>query len=88
MVLPELEKRTYDLLILDILLPDMNGMELAKKIRESDDKFISKLPIIGISGNYGNYSAADFEAAGMNNFFLKPINYDELLASVKQLTGT
>ena len=84
-VIELLESGDFDLLILDIILPDANGMELAREIRGSGDPKVAALPIIGISGNYMNYSDADFAAAGMNKFLLKPLNYDELLIAIKTL---
>jgi len=71
----------YDLLVLDIFLPDINGLEVARKLRSAG----VTVPIIGISGNAEDYSDTDLKEAGMNNFLLKPINYDELLTSIKAL---
>ncbi len=85
-VIELLENQKFDILILDIILPDINGMDLARKIRSSDNTDLANLPIIGISGNYMNYSEEDFASAGMNKFLLKPINYDELLIAIKTLT--
>ncbi|MCA6073713.1 response regulator [Fulvivirga sedimenti] len=84
-VIELIETGDFDLLILDIILPDANGMELAREIRKSKDPHVASLPIIGISGNYMNYSDADFADAGMNKFLLKPLNYDELLVAIKTL---
>ena len=83
-VLEEVEKNDYDVIILDIILPGANGMDLAKQIREMDDKKKSDTPIIAISGNYKNYRKEDFDDAGINEYLIKPLDYDALVSAVKK----
>ena len=87
-VLGLLEKEKYDAVILDIIMPDLNGLELAKRIRSSEIPAVRDVPIIGISGNYMNYSDEALSEAGFNEFFLKPINYDHLLNAIKKYTDS
>ncbi len=74
----------FDILILDIILPDANGMEIARQIRQLDDQAKASIPIIAVSGNYKNYSASDFEEAGITAFLIKPLDYDQLVNTVKK----
>ena len=74
----------FDILILDIILPDANGMEIARQIRQLDDAEKASIPIIAVSGNYKNYSASDFEEAGITAFIIKPLDYDQLVNTVKK----
>ncbi|MBL3657971.1 response regulator [Fulvivirga sediminis] len=83
-VLSEIEGGNYDVLILDIILPGANGMELAKKIRGLKDSNKANIPIIAISGNYKNYSKTDFDEAGINEYLIKPLDYDALVNAVKK----
>ncbi len=82
-VLDLLEEDTYDLILLDIHMPVMDGMECATRIRNlsSDSK---NIPIIAITGNANNYGMKDFESVGINDFIPKPLNYDNLVEMVRK----
>ncbi len=75
----------FDLLILDLLLPDAEGIEIARNIRKISDRKSAEIPIIAISGNNEEGMQENARAAGIDEFLLKPINYDELLKSIKAL---
>lgn len=83
-VLDEISNKDYDIVVLDIILPGADGMELAKSIRELPDKDKANIPIIAISGNYKNYSKEDFDEVGINDFLIKPLDYDALVNAVKK----
>jgi len=74
----------YHLLILDLMLPDTNGIDIARQLRALPGK-ASEIPIIAISGNTEDYSPDDLKAAGIDSFLAKPINYDELLKTIQAL---
>ena len=80
-VIDLLEKEKFDLILLDIHMPVMDGMECATRVRnlDSDNKTI---PIIAITGNANNYGMKDFESVGINDFLPKPLNYDNLVEMV------
>ena len=85
-VIDLLSNKTYDLILLDIYMPIMDGMECAKNIRAMDgDK--KNVPIIAITGNADNYSEQDFKSVGINAFITKPLNYDWLVEQVKRFTN-
>jgi two-component system cell cycle response regulator DivK len=75
----------YDLLLLDINMPIMDGMECAKTIRGMKDKEKAEIPIIAITGNAKNYSIDQFKAVGINEYMQKPLDFDLLVEKVKQL---
>ncbi len=85
-VLDELAKADFDVLLLDINMPVMDGMDCAKAVRALADSQKSKIPMIAITGNARNYSMEDFKAAGFNDFLAKPLNFDALVSTVKSLT--
>ncbi|MEP2770905.1 MAG: response regulator [Fulvivirga sp.] len=85
-VLKEIESEDYDIVILDIILPGIDGMALAKKIRELKDEKKANIPIVAISGNYKNYVKEDFDAVGINDYLIKPLDYDALVNAVKKYT--
>ncbi|MFC0181092.1 Response regulator receiver domain-containing protein [Pseudarcicella hirudinis] len=85
-VLDALEKEQFDILLLDINMPVMDGMECAKAVRSLPEPEKANLPMIAITGNARNYSMEDFKEAGFNDFLAKPLNFDALVAQVKALT--
>lgn len=80
-VIDKLSSETFDLILMDIHMPQMNGMECARTIRQMTGE-IANVPIIAITGNANNYSMDDFKEAGINEFIPKPLNYDNLVTVV------
>ncbi len=83
-VLDKLEADDYDLILLDINMPVMDGMECARTIRAMENETKSKIPIIAITGNAKNYSMQDFKDVGINDYLPKPLNYDAMVELVKE----
>ena len=84
-VLKKFEAEDFDLVIMDINLPKVDGIEATKKIRSAKNKK-SNIPIIGISGNAKNKPVSEFFDAGMNEYLQKPLDYDKLIELVKKYT--
>ena len=70
-----------DLMILDIELSGMDGMEVASYVRSGKSRN-AELPIIAISGNNHNYTAEDFSKLQINDYLIKPLDYDNLVGVV------
>jgi hypothetical protein len=85
-VLKKLEKTDYDAILMDINMPQMDGMECARQIRALSDSTKSKIPIIAITGNAQNYSIEDFKAAGIDEYLPKPIDFDSLVTLLKKMS--
>ena len=83
-VLDKLNTEEFDLILMDINMPVMDGIECTKAIRALPNKQKSKIPIIAITGNYKNYTLDDFKKAGLDDYIQKPLDYDHLLATVKK----
>jgi DNA-binding response OmpR family regulator len=78
---------SYDLLLLDMVMPNMNGFELYQKMRMLDDK--AKICLLTASGiNHEEFRKRAASVAGIENdiencFFIKPIENEELIKKVK-----
>ncbi len=70
-----------DLIILDIMLPDVSGIDLLKQL--SADKIIEKIPVIMLSGKGDDESIKTAYALGAARFMKKPFNPKELIQIVK-----
>lgn len=82
-VIEELSNSKFDLVLLDIHMPIMDGMTCAKAIRADDPGGNKDIPIIAITGNAKNYSKEDFHDAGINDYLPKPLDYDAMVEMVK-----
>jgi DNA-binding response OmpR family regulator len=70
-----------DLIITDIQMPRMNGIEMIKRIRKDDG--LSRTPIIVMSA-YGKRMINDAMQAGADGFVEKPIDFEKFLSTVKE----
>lgn len=84
-VLEMLVNEDFDLILMDITMPQMDGIQCTKEIRKLADPKKNKIPIIAISGNAANHTPEDFRKFGFDDFIPKPLNYDLVLATVKKI---
>jgi len=78
------ESEDVDLILLDINLPDIDGYEVARRIRSSENKIaLAYLPIIAVTANALKGDAEKAVAAGCDVYMSKPINIRELWARVE-----
>lgn len=86
--LKEISHNNFDIILLDLQLPDISGYEIVKKIRENERKSnISKdnqLPIIALTGFASDSEKKKCLSAGMNDFLAKPFNLNQLLSITKK----
>lgn len=77
------EKRfTPNLIIMDNLLPDINGTDLIKQVRSIAG--LSDVPIIAVTGNSTAQDKMIFESLGFNEYLVKPIGITELISVVNK----
>ena len=81
-----LEKEDYDLVLMDVEMPVMNGIEATKAIRSGEYfnrfSFFNTIPIIGLTGNTDEQSSLKIKEAGMNYHLGKPVFKDELISAI------
>jgi two-component system phosphate regulon response regulator PhoB len=79
--LEHIERKQPDLILLDITLPDMNGLELAKRLRQNNQ--IKSMPILAMSGR--DVERPKYVEAGCDDFILKPFDERDLIARMAKL---
>ena len=77
----------YDLILMDILMPKMDGLETTKRIRKLPDRTKAAIPIIAMTANVFEKDRNDAFAAGMDAFAEKPISTDKLFETMKKYLG-
>lgn len=78
-----LENHHFDLVLMDLKMPGMNGVQITERIRKSADHKISNIPIIALSADYSKTDQENCHSVGVNDFILKPYNADELYTLMK-----
>ena len=71
-------EKEYDMVIMDILMPGMNGMETTKAIRSLDYDYCKEMPIVAWTVDNQDGSEKDYFEAGMNDLLQKPVQMDSL----------
>jgi two-component system cell cycle response regulator DivK len=77
------ESTDLDLILLDINLPDIDGYEVARRLRKSEKHKLAYIPIIAITANALQGDATKALNAGCDVYMSKPINIHELRARVE-----
>lgn len=77
------EAEEVDLILLDINLPDIDGYEVARRIRSSPKHALAYVPIIAVTANALKGDAEKALSAGCDVYMSKPINIRELWARVE-----
>ncbi|MFP2996950.1 ATP-binding protein [Spongiivirga sp. MCCC 1A20706] len=75
----------YDLVILDIKIPKIDGLEVARQLRADDDIFIRRLPIIALTAFASDEDKKACKKAGINEFLAIPFEEDALLEKMAKL---
>lgn len=73
----------YDLILMDVQMPKMNGYEATKRIRAMDDKTKANIPIIAMTANAFEEDRQNAINAGINAHIAKPIDISLLFGTIK-----
>lgn len=76
----------HDLILMDVQMPEMDGLETTRHIRELDDRG-RRVPVIALTANVFSQQIERYRQAGMNDHLGKPFRRDALLAMVERWSG-
>jgi len=79
------ESQDIDLILLDVNLPDIDGYEIARRLRASTKTALATIPIIAVTANAMKGDSQKALDAGCNLYMSKPINIQDLIEKVKKL---
>jgi signal transduction histidine kinase/CheY-like chemotaxis protein len=85
LALAAMEKESFDIVLMDVLMPVMDGVEASRRIRERHG---DKPPIIALTAYALHGDRERFLECGMDEYIAKPVQVDELLRLMAKLTGT
>ena len=81
----EMPAGTYDMILMDIQMPKMNGYKATQTIRHLPDKDKACIPIIAMTANAFEEDKREAIAAGMNGHIAKPIQVDNMLSILSEI---
>src|SRR5205823_7300177 len=81
----KLQDKSYDIILMDLQMPEMNGFEATEYIRNTMN---SQIPIIALTADVTTVDLAKCKAVGMNHYIAKPIDerllYNKIVGFVKK----
>lgn len=85
-VLAALDRESFDVILMDVQMPDMDGFQATAAVREREKRRGGRIPIIAITGFAMKGDRQRCLDAGMDGYLAKPIRSKELFEAVEQLT--
>jgi CheY-like chemotaxis protein len=78
----------FDLILMDIQMPEMDGLEAAQVIRQSKTAATARVPIIAITAHALKGDSERFLAAGMDGYIAKPFQQEELFEALERVRSS
>lgn len=75
----------YDLVMMDIQMPEMDGLEATQRIRQLADPVLKNLKIVALTAASGADLVPNIRAAGMDDYVFKPFHQDQLVEKLRKL---
>jgi signal transduction histidine kinase/ActR/RegA family two-component response regulator len=82
------ERSSFDLILMDVQMPEMDGLEAAREMRKQELSRQTRTPILAITAHAMKEDRERCLEAGMDEYISKPIKSQELFAVLERLTGT
>jgi CheY-like chemotaxis protein len=86
-VLDTLQRRSFDVVLMDLEMPDMDGLEAAATIREQERLHGGHIPIIAMTAHAIKGFSQQCLEAGMDDYITKPIKPDEMYRVVESIAS-
>ena len=84
--LEEFKRTRFDLILMDIMLPEMNGFEITQEIRilEKENNIENEVPIIALTANTYDNDREKCLRVGMNEYLAKPFTAQQLIDMINK----
>ena len=79
------ERENPDIIVLDILMEDMSGIQVLEKIRHHSNKKLSRIPVLILTVKKDSETVMNAMKTGANGYLVKPFKKDDLTARIQKL---
>ena len=76
---------SYELVFMDIQMPEMNGLDATRKIRAMENKWASSIPIVAMTANAFSEDVAECRSAGMDGHIAKPVDMKLVIKEIRRI---
>ncbi len=84
-MLKNIQPTEYDVVFMDIQMPEMNGLEATRQIRKLENPYAAGIPIIAMTADAFSENVAECLEAGMNGHIAKPIDINNVIKELKKI---
>ena len=84
-MLKNIQPAEYDVVFMDIQMPEMNGLEATRLIRKLENPYAAGIPIIAMTADAFSENVAECLEAGMNGHIAKPIDINNVIKELKKI---
>jgi len=85
--LAQVQNQIFDCVIMDVQMPEMDGIQATEQIRSLEDPLLSSIPIIALTANCQPEDLMKYEQAGMNDYLAKPFVEGHLVEAILSNSG-
>ena len=75
----------YDLIFMDVQMPEMNGLDATRHIRKQENRWAASIPIIAMTADAFSENVAECLQAGMNGHIAKPIDLKLVVKEIRRI---
>jgi len=83
--LQQLQETAFDVALVDMIMPDMDGLEFTRQVRAHPQAHIASMPVLALTANSHSMDRERCLRAGMNDVLVKPMDEDNMAEKVAQL---
>jgi CheY-like chemotaxis protein len=81
----EAEEGRYDLIFMDVQMPEMNGLDATRQIRKLEPRWAASIPIIAMTADAFSENVAECLQAGMNGHIAKPVDLKLVIKEIRRI---
>ncbi|NIQ97487.1 MAG: response regulator, partial [Desulfuromonadales bacterium] len=79
------EDQTFDVILMDVQMPDLHGLEVTRRLRSREKQGAPATPIIALTAHAGKSDRERCLEAGMDEVLTKPVKMEELISTIREV---
>ena len=79
-----IKNKKYDLILMDHLMPVMDGVEAVSELRKLEEAYYKSVPVIALTANTAKEQREEYIQSGMNDYLSKPFDMKDMYKIVKK----